>query len=213
MRSTMATRPTNETSGGPVGPSASGHGMLVVFSGPSGVGKTTIARELLRRLGGVFSVSATTRAKTAEEVEGEDYYFVDDATFQDMRAQDEFLECAQVFGKYWYGTPKQPVMDRLSTGQMVLLDIDVQGAMQVRKSMPGAYMIFFMPPSDDELLRRLRGRGRDEQDAIERRYEEAQREMAMARECGVYDAIVVNDHLERAIDEAVRLISAAQKAR
>jgi guanylate kinase len=158
-------------------------------------------------------VSATTREKTADEREGEDYYFVSDEQFQEMRSRNEFLECAQVFGRHWYGTPRKPVTDRLATGQMVLLDIDVQGAMQVRKAMPSAYMIFFMPPSDEELLRRLRGRGRDRQDAMERRYEEAQREMAQARERGVYDAIVVNDQLDRAIDEAVRLISAAQKAR
>jgi len=182
-------------------------GLLVVFSGPSGVGKTTIAREILTRLNGVFSVSATTRAKGPGEVEGRDYYFVSDDEFARMRQREEFLECANVFGRHWYGTPIRPVREHLDAGRLVLLDIDVQGGRQVRRAMPEAYMVFIMPPSDEELLRRLKARGRDDPSSIDRRFAEAKREMQAARESGAYDAIIINDELEETIETACRLIN------
>lgn len=181
-------------------------GLLVVLSGPSGVGKTTIAKDILKRFGGTFSVSATTRPQATGEVNGRDYYFISDEQFQAKREGGEFLECANVFGKHWYGTPRQPVEQQLALGRIVLLDIDVQGGIQVRKSMPNAFMMFIKPPSEEELLRRLRSRGRDDEQAIQRRFAEAKNELALANESGAYDAVIVNDDLEQAIEQIHSLI-------
>lgn len=183
-----------------------GKGLLLVISGPSGVGKTTITHEVERRLGGMFSVSVTTRPKTASDIEGRDYYFISDAEFVRRRDAGELLESATVFGKYSYGTPRQPVTEHLARGHLMILEIDVQGALQVKSQMPEAYMIFVLPPSDEELLRRLRSRGRDSEDAIQRRFQEAKREISTARASGQYDAFIVNDDLRRAIDEACELV-------
>ncbi len=181
-------------------------GLLVVISGPSGAGKTTIAHFVRERFEGIFSVSATTRARSAQERDGVDYHFIDDDRFQAMIDGDEFLEYARVFGRDSYGTPRGPVEDALGVGTLVFLDIDVQGALQVRESMPGALMIFVLPPSDEELLRRLRSRARDDEEAIQRRLEEAKREIDLANTSGAYDAFIVNDDLERAQGETSDLI-------
>jgi guanylate kinase len=191
-------------------------GLLLVMSGPSGVGKTTIARRVEQRFGGTFSVSATTRPQTAEDVEGRDYYFVDEARFETMIEAGAFLEHARVFGQSWYGTPRRPVEERLARGELVILDIDVQGAIQVRAAMPDALLIFILPPSDEELLRRLRDRARDDEAAMNRRFAESKREITTAHESGAYDAFVVNEQLEGAVDRVCRLVEqrlqpAAQK--
>ena len=181
-------------------------GLLLVMSGPSGVGKTTITHEVERRLGGVFSVSVTTRPRSAADVEGRDYFFIDEDEFARRRDAGELLEWATVFGKYSYGTPKAPVLEHLRNGRLVILEIDVQGALQIKSCIPDACMIFVQPPSDEELLNRLRRRGRESEDAIRRRYEEAQREITTAKTSGVYDAFIVNDDLHRAIDEACAIV-------
>jgi guanylate kinase len=137
-------------------------GLLVVISGPSGVGKTSILREVLRRTGAVFSVSATTRSPAAGERDGVDYYFIDRETFQRWVDERRFIEVAQVFGRNWYGTPREPVERQLADGKIVVLDIDVQGAAEVKRYMPECLAIFILPPSEDELHRRLRGRRRDD---------------------------------------------------
>jgi len=108
-------------------------GLLLVLAGPSGVGKTSIVHDLVRRFDGVFSVSATTRARTPSEREGIDYYFVDEATFQRMVDEDRFLEHAQVFGRSWYGTPEEPVRRQQADGRLVILENDVQGAENVKR--------------------------------------------------------------------------------
>jgi guanylate kinase len=174
-------------------------GLLVVVSGPSGVGKTSIVRALLERLDAAFSVSATTRAPTARERDGVDYWFIDRDRFQQWIDEGRFLEYAQVFGRSWYGTPREPVERQLAEGRVVLLDVDVQGAASVRRMMPQAFSVFVLPPSDEELLRRLRSRGRDDEEAIARRFAEARNEIDFARSSGVYDAFVVNDDLARSI--------------
>jgi len=188
-------------------------GMLVVISGPSGVGKTSILREVLRRTGATFSVSATTRAPAAGEREGVDYYFIDRETFQRWVDERRFIEVAQVFGRNWYGTPREPVERQLADGKIVVLDIDVQGAAEVKRYMPECLAIFILPPSEDELYRRLRDRGREDDDAIARRFAEARKEIAFARETGIYDRFVTNGNLAQATDEVEKTIRAAAGVR
>jgi guanylate kinase len=188
--------------------SAGPKGLLLVLSGPSGVGKTTIVHELIRRFGGLFSVSATTRARAPTERDGVDYFFVDEPTFRRWVDEDRFLEYAHVFGRTWYGTPEAPVREQLAQGKLVVLDIDVQGAEEVRRKMPDMLGVFVLPPSEDELLKRLRARGREDEAAIERRFAESKLEIARARAGTTFDAFVVNDALPRVIDEVAALVAA-----
>ncbi|MCH6550825.1 MAG: guanylate kinase [Planctomycetes bacterium] len=190
----MSTRPTNSS------------GVLLVVSGPSGVGKTSIVRPIEERFGGVFSVSATTRPPAGGEVEGRDYHFLSSEQFEAMVDRGEFLEHARVFGLHFYGTPRDPVEKRLAEGRLIILDIDVQGAFQVKRAMPEAFMLFILPPGDEELLRRLLARAREPEAMIQSRFAEAKREIELARTSGVYDATVVNDDLDRAIEEACQLV-------
>lgn len=188
-------------------------GMLLIISGPSGVGKTTITRGVERGIAGsVFSVSATTRPKTASDVEGVDYHFVDDAEFDHMIENDEFLEWADVFGKR-YGTPRRWVEEQLTRGRLVILEIDVKGAQQVKQRMPDAFAIFVLPPSEEELLVRLRGRKRESEELIQKRFAEARSEIAEARAGGFYDAFIVNAQLDEAMAEAIRLVGKRRKTR
>lgn len=187
-------------------PTTSSHGLLLVISGPSGVGKTTITHRLRDRFDGVFSVSATTRPPAPGETDGLDYHFVTPEEFQRLLGAGQLLEHAQVFGRHWYGTPRAPVEKALRDGRLVILDIDVQGALQIRQSMPTALLVFVLPPSDTELLRRLRDRGRDDPEAIQRRFAEAQREIALARNSGAYDAFVVNAKLDEAVEAIASLV-------
>ncbi|MBX3354125.1 MAG: guanylate kinase [Phycisphaeraceae bacterium] len=181
-------------------------GLLLVISGPSGVGKTTIVREIVRRFDGYFSVSATTRPKSDIERDGVDYWFIDQATFQKWIDTGRFLEHAQVFGRHWYGTPAEPVDQAVAQGRIAVLDIDVQGAESVRQKRPAAFSVFILPPSEAELRRRLESRRRDDAAAIERRFAEATHEMARARREGTYDAFVVNDDLAAAVDAVEHLV-------
>lgn len=190
-----------------------GRGLLVVISGPSGAGKTTIARAVEQRLGAIFSVSATTRPRTSADVEGRDYYFLTEQEFQRRVDAGEMLEYARVFGRNWYGTPRAPVETALAQGRLVILEIDVQGGLQVRRAMPGALLIFIEPPSEEDLLWRLRARGRDDEAAIQRRFAEARREIETARASGAYDHFIVNDDLTRAIDATCAIIESARTAR
>jgi len=177
-------------------------GLLLIISGPSGVGKTTITRGVERRTrGSVFSVSATTRQKTDADVDGVDYHFVTSEAFDQMIEEGDLLEYADVFGNK-YGTPKRWVDEQLDRGRVVILEIDVKGAIQVKEKRPNAFGIFILPPSERTLLQRLRDRKREGEEAIQRRFAEAQREIALARESSVYDVFIVNDDLERAIEEA-----------
>jgi guanylate kinase len=180
-------------------------GLLLVISGPSGVGKTTITRAVVERLDAVFSVSATTRPTTPADVPGRDYHFVDSETFERMIAGDELLEHARVYDE-WYGTPRQPVLDALDAGRIVLLEIDVQGAMQIRRALPEAFMVFVLPPDDAALLERLRRRRREDEARIQRRFREAQDEIVLAHESGVYDLFVVNRDVDTCVEEVCRAV-------
>ncbi|MFG0328954.1 MAG: guanylate kinase [Phycisphaerales bacterium] len=192
---------------------SSGHpGLLLVISGPSGVGKTTITRAITERFDAVFSVSATTRPKTAADVEGRDYFFQSPDEFQRKIEQGEFLEHANVFGRC-YGTPRGPVEASLAKGRVVVLEIDVQGALQVRRSMPDAFMIFILPPDETTLERRLRTRARDSEEDMQRRLGEARKEISVARDSGAYDRLIINETLEQAIAETTSEIEAELERR
>jgi guanylate kinase len=180
-------------------------GHLIVLVGPSGVGKSTIANKLAEKMHLKYIVSATTRKPTEKDSVGKKYDFIDDATFFKKLELGEFLEYAKVFDEY-YGTPKRPTLDYLANGEDVLLEIDVQGALQVRFQYPDALMIFIMPPDEGSLLQRLRERDRDTEEAIEKRYRGAKREIWMAKGSRAFDDMVINDSVDRAVDEIGRLI-------
>lgn len=182
-----------------------GKGLLLVISGPSGSGKTTIARAVEERLGAIFSVSATTRPRSDSERRGRDYQFLTEQAFEDLVNRGAFLEHARVYGRHRYGTPREPVQRHLDEGRLVILDIDVQGALQVRQAMPDALLMFVLPPGDEELEHRLRSRGRDDEQSIQRRLAEARREIEVGLHSGAYDEQIVNDDLDRAVDQACRL--------
>ena len=182
-----------------------GSGLLVVISGPSGVGKTTIVRHVRDALGAGLSVSVTTRPRSDSEVDGVDYHFVDEAEFAHQRDAGALLEWAEYLGQC-YGTPRRPVERAIAEGRIMLLEIDVQGGMQVKRSMPEAFAVFILPPGEDDLLKRLRNRRREPEEAIQRRFAKARSEIAMATDCGLYDAFVVNRDLDAACRETLALI-------
>lgn len=174
---------------------------LTVLAGPTAVGKGTVAAYIRDHFPEVrLSVSATTRAPRPGEVEGEHYYFVDDEGFDRMLASDELLEWATVHNQSRYGTPRGPVERAAENGELMLLEIDLQGARQVRASMPEARLVFLAPPSWDELVNRLVGRGTEDEEERARRLETAKVELASAEE---FDEIIVNDEVPRA---ALRLV-------
>jgi guanylate kinase len=171
-------------------------GNLFVISAPSGAGKTSLVKALLERQPHLrFSISYTTRKMRPNEVHGRDYFFVDHASFEKMVAAGGFLEHAKVFDNY-YGTPKQQVQDILDNGEHVILEIDWQGAQQIRKTMPDCHSIFILPPSQQELEKRLRGRGTDGDDVIARRLRDSVGDMTHWNE---FDYVVINDHFEHAL--------------
>ena len=188
-----------------MGKSNKDHGLLIVLCGPAGVGKSTISRMLAQKLNVTYIVSATTRPKLPGDELGKTYDHVTKEEFFRRLDHDEFLEYAQVYGDY-YGTPKHPALDHLYEGKDVLLEIDVQGALQIRYQYPEALLIFILPPDGPTLRQRLTDRGRDHADDIEKRFRAARREIQMAKGSRAFDHMVINDNLERAVDELTRLI-------
>ncbi len=179
-------------------------GKLYVISGPSGTGKGTICAELLKDIGNEFSVSMTTREPREGEVHGKDYYFVTREDFLANVEAGNFLEHATVFDNL-YGTPRDMVIRRLEKGCNVLLDIDVQGGLQVRKAMPEAVLIFVLPPSLMELRKRLEGRGTETAEKVEKRLGQALNEIKLI---GEYDYYIVNDDIEEAVKRARSIMTA-----
>jgi guanylate kinase len=184
-------------------------GNLIVIAGPSGVGKGKLVKELLARDpdGLVLSISATTRLPRPDEIDGVDYFFVDEEGFDRLIDDGDLLEWAEVFGGNRYGTPRGFVEWRRNEGADVILEIDVQGAAQVRDQVRDAILILLVPPSMDELERRLRGRGTEKERHIDERLSKAQRELEQAP---WFHHRVVNDEVTRAADEVAAIIEASR---
>jgi guanylate kinase len=180
-------------------------GRLIVVSGPSGAGKTTVLKEVIERCPFLeLSVSATTRPPRPGEVNGRDYYFLSQEEFARHREAGDFLECFEVYGRgYWYGTLKTEVAPRLAAGKWVVLEIDVEGTLAVLREYPEAVTIFVRPESVDELERRLRRRGTESEAAIQRRLEVARREL---RYTDRYAYVVTNQSIEEAVQEIVEIL-------
>lgn len=184
-------------------------GFLFVISGPAGTGKGTVCKEILKRNKDiVFSVSATTRKPRVGEVDGVNYFFIDKEKFEIMVENEEFLEYAYVHTNY-YGTPKDFVLEKVNQGEIVLLEIDVQGAMQVKENFSEAVFVFLLPPTMEELKNRIVKRGTETEEDINRRFENAFKELDFV---GKYDYFVINDVLEDAVND-IEVIIRAEKLR
>lgn len=189
----------------------SGKGKVVIVSGPSGVGKSTICKQIVKRLNYVcLSVSVTTRPRSESEVDGREYWFISEKDFQERIDKGLLLEHAEVFG-HLYGTPKDKVEQALQLGKTIILEIDVQGARQVKVIYPDAVMIFILPPSEKDLVERMDHRGRESADAAEERLGEASVEIAAAWQ--YYEHMVINEDLQQAVDECVQIIESATRTK
>ncbi len=184
---------------------------LTVLAGPTAVGKGTVSADIRARYPDVWlSVSATTRPPRPGEIDGVHYRFVSDAEFDRMIAEGELLEWAVVHGRNRYGTPRGPVVERLAAGSPAILEIDLQGARQVRATMPEAHFVFLAPPSWEELCRRLVGRGTEGPEERERRLATARVELAAEEE---FDVVIVNDDVHRATDELAAIMGVEVESR
>lgn len=180
-------------------------GILLVLTGPSGVGKGTVVQEVRKRGTPIYySISATTRTPRAGETDGVDYHFVTKELFEEMLQRDELLEHADYIQNS-YGTPAAPVLQRLEEGGDVLLEIEVRGAMQIRNSCPEAVLVFLAPPSMEILEQRLRGRGTESAELLEKRLKKARSECETAAS---FDYIVYNEHFEKATDDLLSILTA-----
>jgi guanylate kinase len=185
-----------------------GKGKVVIISGPSGVGKSTICREIVKKLDYVYlSVSVTTRPKSEAEVDGQDYWFVSEEEFKERIEKDLMLEYAEVFG-HFYGTPKDKVEDAIQAGKVVILEIDVQGAKKAKVVFPDAVMVFILAPSEKDLEERLNNRGREAGKVAEERLTGASAEIAAAWQ--YYEHMVINEDLQQAVKECVQIIENAK---
>lgn len=184
-------------------------GKTVIVSGPSGVGKSTICKEIVRRRDDVcLSVSVTTRPKSEAEIDGQDYWFISEQEFKERLDKGMFLEHAEVFG-HMYGTPRDKVEEMLQACRTVILEIDVQGAKQVKALYPDAVMVFILPPSAKVLAERMNHRGREAEEVAEERLGGASTEIAAAWQ--YYEHMVVNEDLQQAVDECIQIIEGAGK--
>ena len=179
-------------------------GRVVIVSGPSGVGKSTICKEILKKLDYVsLSISVTTRPKSEAEIDGQDYWFISEEDFRERIEKGLLLEYAEVFG-HMYGTPKDKVDEALQAGKVMILEIDVQGAIKARMVFPDAVMVFILPPSAKDLAERLNNRGREAGEVAEERLNGASAEIAAAWQ--YYQHMVINEDLQQAVNECVQII-------
>ena len=180
-------------------------GLLIVISGASGTGKGTVCKKILADLPEVaYSVSATTRNPRPGEIDGKEYYFLSVDDFKTWILEEKFLEYANVYGNF-YGTPLNKIEERLSRGEDVLLEIDVQGALNVKQKCPEGVYIFLLPPSLEELKRRIEGRGTENAESLTKRLKNAVEEIKIGRE---YDYVVVNDSIDGAVDQIKAILTA-----
>ena len=176
---------------------------LIIITGPSGVGKGTVVKELLDRNKDIWlSISATTRNPRMGEKDGENYYFISDEKFKDMIDKKEFLEWAQFAGNY-YGTPLSTVNEKIEKGLIVLLEIEVEGAKQIKEKFPEALSIFLLPPSKEELEKRIRNRGTEKEEAINRRLSRANYEIASS---GEFDFVLTNHDVDETVKGVFKII-------
>ncbi len=180
-------------------------GLLIVISGASGTGKGTVCKKILAEMPKIaYSISATTRKPRAGEVDGREYYFLSVEEFKAWIAEEKFLEYAEVYGNF-YGTPLNKIEERLNRGEDILLEIDVQGALNVKKKCPDGVYIFLLPPSLEELKRRIEGRGTENPESLSRRLKNAVAEIKIGRE---YDYVVVNDTIDNAAAQIKAILTA-----
>ena len=183
---------------------------ILIISGPSGVGKSTICRQVVKRMKDIYlSVSVTTRQQTESEVDGQDYCFISKEDFDKRARTGMLLEYAEVFGNY-YGTPRDKVQEALSAGKTVILEIDVQGARQAKEIYPDAAMVFILPPTHKDLVQRMNERGRDDNQTAEQRLNDAGDEIAAAWQ--YYQHMVINDNLEQAVKEVMDIIESLRNS-
>ena len=176
---------------------------LIIITGPSGVGKGTVVKELLDRNNNIWlSISATTRNPRIGEKDGENYYFISDEKFKDMIDKKEFLEWAQFAGNY-YGTPLSTVNEKIEKGFIVLLEIEVEGAKQIKEKFPESLSIFLLPPSKEELEKRIRNRGTEKEEAIDRRLSRANYEIASSNQ---FDFVLTNHDVDETVKEVFKII-------
>jgi len=179
---------------------------VVVVSGPSGVGKSTVCHRLCEMLPAEFSVSVTTRRPRPNETNSRDYHYVSPDEFTRLRNEGGFLETAEVYG-HLYGTPVKAVEEALRQGRTIVLEIDIQGCKQVREKMPHAKTFFLLPPTPEEQKRRIVGRRTDEQDVIRERLSKADGEIRYAMESGCYNEFIINDDLDETVGRMINRIS------
>lgn len=184
-------------------------GRVMVISGPSGVGKSTICHRLCKLLNGEFSVSVTTRKARPGETNARDYHYISPEEFINLRESGGLLEWAEVYGNM-YGTPAEPVEKAIANGKTIILEIDIQGCIQVRKKRPDAFTVFVLPPSSDEQKRRIEGRKTDPESVIAARLAKADGEVRYAIESGCYDQFIINDDLDKTVEQIAALCAKEQ---
>ncbi len=188
-------------------------GRLIVISGPSGTGKTSICNRLLEQLpDAVWSISATTRPKRANEVDGENYRFISPEEFESRRARGDFLETAEYVGNM-YGTPAGPAREAVQAGKFMILEIEVQGGVQVAQAMPDSIRVFVLPPTHETLVARLEGRKTESAEQLKRRLAEADGEIAAAQDLGCYQHFVTNDILDETVADIMEIIDKEMQAK